>query len=144
MIRRLVSFVLLATLVAATPSPAQTPVDSDVEFRIRVDHRSFAPDDGEVVMVSLCRKDEPVDGAVFVSARVYSISGELVRLLYKDRTYETPSVFLPGGTGNGGSWDGTDRRGEIVPGGIYIIEVDWGPAPGARTGSTRKAIVVVR
>jgi hypothetical protein len=42
------------------------------------------------------------------------------------------------------SWDGTDRFGRIVPGGIYIVNVSWGAARGQRSGVTGAAVAVVR
>jgi hypothetical protein len=103
---------------------------------VAVDVKSFVPDDGETVAVTIAGAGEG-EGAYFVSARVYRRDGELVRVLLADERHN-PRARIDT------AWDGTDRWGRIVPGGIYIVSVTWGNAPGERTGVRNVAVGVVR
>jgi len=101
---------------------------------IAVDVRSFAPDEGEVTRFTVGRAR---GGRAFMSARVYSRAGELITVLFADelRSLDPPFETV---------WDGTDRFGRVVPGGIYIVNVSWGAARGQRSGATSAGVAVVR
>lgn len=111
----------------------------EADLSIHLGARAFAPDDGGEATFRVVR-DGPAAGAadvVYMSARVFARNGELVRVLFEDeRRFLTAPVE--------DRWDGTDRFGRLVPGGIYLVNVSWGVARGARTGSTSAAVAVVR
>jgi len=128
----------LAVVEAAGPVVAA----HDVSIGVRVDVRSFAPDRGESVSFTLRRDSEEAVSTVYVSSRVYSLSGELVRVLFEDE----PRAFdvAEGPPLPEDSWDGRDGGGNVVPGGVYVINVSWGLARGARSGAANVSVAVVR
>ena len=117
----------------------ETPRNDDLSLSIDLDVKSFAPDNGEHAEFSL-RLEGGREGDVFVTARVYSMSGELVRVLFRDERRSFDRFTLASSE----RWDGTDRRGDVVPGGVYVVGVTWGVARGALTGSAKAALAVVR
>jgi hypothetical protein len=122
--------------VSPVEDTAQPAVADDAELGIVVETPSFSPDLGETLSFWISR-ESGANTHAFVSARVFSRSGQLVRVLFEDEQRDLVAD-LPD------EWDGTDGRGRIVPGGIYIINLSWGVASGSRTGSTSAAVAVVR
>jgi hypothetical protein len=128
--------------VAAVVPDDRGAVVDEVTLRVRPALRSFAPDLGEIVEFSLEREGAVGVERVYVTARVYSLSGEVVRVLYEDDprdfTDATPGAAMLD------AWDGTDRGGAVVAGGIYVINVGWGVARGSRTGGASASVAVIR
>jgi hypothetical protein len=112
---------------------------ADIEVRPVV--RTFAPDRGELVEFGLASgAGAPL--RVFVSARVYTMDGRLVRVLYEDdERVVDPGANAPAVADR---WDGTDAAGKAVAGGMYAINVVWGQARGAKEGASNAAVAVVR
>lgn len=82
--------------------------------------------------------DEPVQ--YYLTGEVYSIAGDRVRVLFRDRAqWFEPGVMPPEDV-----WDGRDDSGEFVDGGIYVLSVTGGYAPGATDYTARKPVSVVR
>jgi hypothetical protein len=52
-----------------------------------------------------------------VELSIYDIRGRLVRTLVNEEIPAGPSVR---------TWDGTDRRGNLVSSGLYLYRLDWG------------------
>lgn len=111
-------------------------VADDAELTIEVEAPSFSPDLNETLSFRIVR-ESGTNTQAFVSARVYSRSGRLVRVLFEDERRELDVAELD-------QWDGTDNLGRPVTGGIYILNVTWGAARGSRAGSTSTAVAVVR
>lgn len=120
-----------------------TTADQRAELAVHVAPRAFAPDRGESTAFQLTATAGR-SRDLYVTGRVYSISGRLVRVLYED----APRSFDAGGrelaAAAADRWDGTDQSGAVVPGGIYLINVTWGAARGARAGRASAAVTVVR
>jgi hypothetical protein len=89
----------------------------------------------------------PTPDAIFVSATIVSLRGERIRELYRDarRSAATrPPPFAPFGDPAADRWDGRDAGGQLVTGGIYVLRVAAGLAPGTASVEARRAVTVVR
>ncbi|MFH1681156.1 MAG: hypothetical protein ABIH26_10990 [Candidatus Eisenbacteria bacterium] len=73
---------------------------------------------------------------IYVTAEIYDMRGERVRVLYQ---YDLRPVVWPGDPGMD-FWDGRDESGRIVPGGIYMLRFVVEPG----VFRTTKAFSVVR
>lgn len=93
-----------------------------LEFRVALDQRLTA-ESGEGRSLSL-------------TAEIYDLRGERVRLLYHN--LRIPALDLPRFDAN--RWDGRDARGQMVPGGIYILRVVLEPGQ----DQVRRSFAVVR
>jgi hypothetical protein len=114
---------------------------STADIGVRPVVRTFAPDRGESVEFGLS-SDAGTPLRVFVSARVYTMDGRLVRVLYEDdERVVDPGANAPAALDR---WDGTDAAGRAVAGGMYAINVVWGQARGAKEGASNAAVAVVR
>lgn len=124
------------------PNGVATTV-SDPTLDIALSARAFAPDRSESVSFRIHRaaEDKPAP-QVFVTCRVYDISGRLIHVLYEDDPRDFDVAEPPPDPRD--QWDGTDSGGAIVPGGVYVINVTWGESRGARTGSSNASVAVVR
>lgn len=93
------------------------------------------------------RAASPGPSVLYVSASVYSMRGERVKDLYRDRARAPASLPPPFGTYGDPAldrWDGLDETGRPVPGGIYVLRISAGTSPGAATTRVQRAITVVR
>jgi len=108
-----------------------------VSLGLRPDRRTFAPGDGESLSFSVT-SSTTTSNPVFLTCRVFSISGKLIRLIYED------DERIPGETDSRDMWDGRDRSGSVVEGGVYIIHLNWGAARGSTDGNDKAAVAVVR
>ena len=86
-------------------------------------------------------------GVVYLTASVYSLRGDRVAELCRDAPRSAGSPGPPFGSFGDAArdrWDGRDAAGRPVPGGVYVLHVAAGTAPGAPTASERRGITVVR
>lgn len=109
------------------------------EVTLAVDTKVFAPDAGEQVRFRPVFETE-CTVPVPVTARVYSVSGSLVKVLFAERT------LAPGSNASIAweEWDGKDANGSIVPGGIYIIAVNVGAGGSGLKHIAKEAVAVIR
>jgi hypothetical protein len=116
------------------------PVRDDREISLRLESKSFAPDNSQVLrfQIGAACGDDPVQ--LYVTCDVYSVSGERVRVLFVNE----PRTFQSGVAPQWDEWDGRDDRGQIVRGGAYIVNAVSGASPGSVTSSARKSAAVVR
>jgi hypothetical protein len=108
--------------------------------------RLLSPDAGAVIAFGFDLAS-PVPAAVFVSARIVSLQGDLVRELYRDvsRTCETlPAPFGCFGDAERDRWDGRDANGRPVPGGVYVLQLRAGPSRGVESTRSQRTIAVVQ
>jgi len=124
-----------AATAVAPPGPSRGR--TGVALGLRLERRAFAPDRGEAVRFEI---DADADGRVYVTCAVYSVSGRLVRTLYADDARDL-SALAPSSLD---VWNGRDGLGEIVPGGVYVVNLTWGEARGERSGSANASVAVVR
>ncbi|MDH3197443.1 MAG: hypothetical protein OEO21_04305 [Candidatus Krumholzibacteria bacterium] len=117
--------------------PGGSRARTGVSLGLRLERRAFAPDLGEEVHFEI---DADADGRVYVTCTVYSVSGRPVRTLYEDDARDLPAP-APSSLD---VWNGRDRAGAIVPGGVYVVNVTWGEARGERSGSANASVAVVR
>ncbi len=112
----------------------------DSGFVIELGGATMALDSGVPLSfwIEAVNLDEPAQ--FYMTCEVYSLSGDRVRVLFRDelRLYE-PGVKPPEDT-----WDGRNDSGEYVDGGIYILNVSSGVSPGTSDHVTRKPVSVVR
>jgi hypothetical protein len=132
-----------------TPYPAVTVRPSDDASRARVDHskadvrtnpRVFAPDRGEETSFDVVF-DAPVD-VVYATARVYSVDGTLVRVLYEDAARTVAGATLAPSPQD--RWDGRDADGRVVTGGVYVLSFEWGLVRGEHSGRATAGVAVAR
>ncbi len=109
-------------------------------LRLDLANKVFSPDKGEVLRF-LPSLDPAGDSLpAYLTARIYASSGELVTVLYEDLA----RVFSQGAADIWDQWDGKDRDGDVVPGGIYVLAVSAGPAQGSTTRIVKAALAVIR
>jgi len=111
----------------------------DVELHL--ESTSFAPDAGEALRFRIVAAPGLAEGIrLFVTCEIFRVSGERVRVLFQ----EEPRVFEPGVVPTWEEWDGRDDGANVVAGGIFVVHVSSGPAPGKTTGTSQRAAAVIR
>jgi hypothetical protein len=116
------------------------PVGQSGGYEIRLDNSSALPDTGEPLRFTIQPKDQTVSAQVYQTCEVFSTSGDRVRTLFRDELRS----YGPNLTTAQDTWDGRDNNGDIVAGGIYILNVTSGASPGAKSDVARKSAGVVR
>jgi hypothetical protein len=118
----------------------EKPRAGGTEFTIVMEGATMAPDTGDPLTfrIEAVNLDEP--GEYYQTCEVYSLSGNRVRVLFSDRL----RLYEPGVEPPEDSWDGRNDSGEIVDGGIYIINVTSGVLSGTTNQATRKPVSVLR
>jgi hypothetical protein len=129
------------TAVVVAPDDDFTTFRSEgVKASMSVAPRVFAPDRGEDATLTVDFENS-VD-EVYITARVYSIDGRLVRVLYEDVLRAIASGVLV--TSPQDRWDGRDADGRIVAGGVYVLSFEWGLVRGERAGRATAGVAVAR
>lgn len=109
-------------------------------FDVRLNAKLFVPDRSEVLTFRI----EPGDlsGAIqlYMTCEIFSIDGKRVAVLFKDE----PRTYQPRVSSQLDQWNGRNTAGDVVPGGIYVVNVSGGVARGARTHVSRKPVAVAR
>jgi hypothetical protein len=77
---------------------------------------------------------------VYLTARVYSADGRLLRKLFED----VPRDLSQGSPAVLDTWDGRDHDGMPAPGGVYILALSGGPALGAPKHTVKASFAIVR
>ena len=130
-------------IISVDPDDDLTQPRSDrTDAKIAVSPRVFAPDRAEDASFALRFDDWDDVVEVFVTARVHSIDGSLVRVLYEDAPRAVANSMLTASPID--RWDGRDAQGRIVNGGIYVLSVEWGLVRGERSGRATAGVAVVR
>ncbi len=131
------------TVVSVEPDDDLTePRPGHTDASLTVSPRVFAPDHAEDASFTLRFDEGDAVNAVFVTARVHSVDGSLVRVLYEDVPREVASSVLVASPGD--RWDGRDAHGRVVNGGVYILSVEWGLVRGERAGRATAGVAVAR
>lgn len=84
---------------------------------------------------------------VYVSAILYSMRGEPMRVLYENSMRSSSVAAPPWGRFSDPAldrWNGQGRHGVSVDAGMYVLRVNAGPSPGVVTARQQRTIVVVR
>ena len=110
------------------------------EAKLSVSPRVFAPDRAESAAFTLSFDNSPDE--VFVTARVHSVDGSLVRVLFEDTPRAVANNTLTANLDD--RWDGRDDRGRVVNGGVYIVSLEWGLVRGERSGRAAAGVAVAR
>jgi hypothetical protein len=123
---------------ALPPGAITDPVRQVLPIKVRLEQKLYTPDLGGVVEFPVTL--DPPDYAlpVYVTARIYSSEGRLVRTLVE----EQPMVLSAGPVGI--EWDWKDDRGSIVPGGIYLIAVSGGAGEGTSKNTAKASFAIAR
>jgi len=112
------------------------------EATLSVSPRVFAPDRAEDVGFTLHFDEWDDVDELFVTARVHSIDGSLVRVLFEEVPRDVASSVMTASPSD--RWDGRDANGRVVNGGIYVLSVEWGLVRGERLGRATAGVAVVR
>ncbi|HXV12823.1 MAG TPA: hypothetical protein VEC56_01325 [Candidatus Krumholzibacteria bacterium] len=129
-----------AVTVRTDESPTRSRADG-LEVETRVVPGVFAPDRGQEATLEVAIEGDTVD-EVFATARVYSVGGALVRVLYEDAPRAVAGGALVPSPQD--RWDGRDAVGRIVPGGVYVVAFEWGLVRGERAGRKSAGVAVAR
>lgn len=116
--------------------------DDRIEAALSVTPRVFAPDRGEDAVFTVTLEGANSVDEVFVTARVYSADGRLVRVLYEDAARDVVGSVLAASPDD--RWDGRDAGGNVVPGGVYVLAFEWGLTRGERNGRATAGVAVAR
>lgn len=134
-----------ATAVSVRPDAAPTgprPGAGTLDVTLGVSPRVFAPDRGETAGVAVTVHAEGPVEQIYATARVYSVDGSLVRVLYENVPRAIAgTTLLPDARDR---WDGLDANGRIVPGGLYVVSFEWGLASGEYHGRATAGVAVAR
>ena len=108
-------------------------------LRVELEKKVISPDEGVPLRFRPFLSPPDYTQPVFVTARVYSAGGRLVRNLF----FNEPRNLAAGGA-PWDRWDGRDDRGRVVSGGVYILAVSGGAARSGGGSMVRAAFAVVR
>jgi hypothetical protein len=123
----------------ATYAVASTEDERGVlPITILVQEKLIAPGSGESLQFSISLNPSDYPQTVYLTGRVYSSSGRLLRTLFADE----PVVLASGSVAK--TWDGRDQAGVIVPGGVYVIAVSGGPGGEASKNTATASFAVIR
>lgn len=125
-----------ASFGAGSDAPAQ----ESHEFEIQLNTKIIAPDQGQSLEIKIGPGETRSQIQLFLTCEVFSIDGRRVTTLFRDQ----PRLLVPNLAPQVDVWDGRDAGGEIVPGGVYVINVTGGAARGAITHAVRKSVAVAR
>jgi hypothetical protein len=114
------------------------PVSSQLPLAITVDDKTIAPDNGETVQFHVTLDPPGYTLPVFLTARVYTSSGGVVRTLFANERRVLTGVPQVD------EWDGRNDQGDVVPGGVYVIAVKGGVAAGEAKRTVQAAVAVIR
>lgn len=120
--------------------PQSEPVSEDLDIGLRLEASSFSPDLSQVLRFQITSSAGADAVQQYVTCEVFSVSGERVRVLFQDDV----RIFRAGVVPPWDEWDGRNDAGEIVRGGIYVVNVTSGASPGAQVSSARQSAAVVR
>jgi hypothetical protein len=84
---------------------------------------------------------------VYVSASIYSMRGEPMRVLYENSRRSVTNALFPWARFSDplvDRWQGDGRYGASLDAGMYLLRVNAGPSPGIVTARQQRTIVVVR
>jgi hypothetical protein len=116
--------------------------DQDVSATLSVTPRAFAPDRGEGATFTVGVLNAGTVEELFVTARVYSLDGRLVRTLYQDAARDVGAGALV--VSSDDRWDGRDDGGRVAAGGVYVIALEWGLVRGGHDGRATAGVAVAR
>ncbi len=123
-------------------APGAPSGDASVRVHGSAAPQAFAPGRGERTTLTWSAEGvhDPFDA--FVTVTVTSMAGRRVRVIRRD----APRTIVAGAwtPDPGDAWDGRDDAGRAVDGGVYVVTLAWGRAPGRVEGRARVAVVVVR
>lgn len=120
--------------------PQTEPVRDDPDVGIRLEQSSFAPDLSQVLRFQITSSAGADAVKQYVTCEIFSVAGERVRVLFRDEV----RIFQAGVVPQWDEWDGRDDSGDIVRGGIYVVNVTSGASPGAESSAARASAAVVR
>ena len=123
----------------ATYASAGDPqTDQVLPLTLLLDRKVIAPDNGEVARFRVALDPPAYDNPVYVTARVFSTTGQLLRTILQSE----PLALWTGPVWE--EWDGRDDSGAVVPGGIYILAVTGAAAPTAPASPVKASVAVIR
>ena len=125
-----------AVATAAIASTEQTR--QRLPVHVTIEEKVFSPEAGETLRFRVSLDPPDYGLPVFLTARVYSSNGHLVRNLFDNLQVGLSSGSFPD------EWDGRDNHGGIVPGGVYILAVSGGPAAGRTKDTVKASFAVIR
>ncbi|MDH3215698.1 MAG: hypothetical protein OEN01_05320 [Candidatus Krumholzibacteria bacterium] len=107
-------------------------------LQVHLQRKLIAPGEGTSLDFLISLNPPQYTQSVYVSGRIYSASGRLLRNLFNDE----PLILSGGGVTK--SWDGRDGHGNIVPGGIYVLAVSGGVGKNSSKKTVKASFAVIR
>jgi hypothetical protein len=137
----------VAPAAAVTVRPNAAPTrpragTGTIDVTLAASPRVFAPDRGETSNLAVGVFSSSAVEQIYATARVYSVDGSLVRVLYENVARTIVGATLA--TDARDRWDGLDANGRVVPGGVYVVSFEWGLASGERDGRATAGVAVAR
>lgn len=122
-----------------------TTARQTLALRIPLDKKLFSPLDEDEVLFPVVLDSRDYTEPVHLTVRIFSSAGYVVRTLLE----ESPTDFSAGAPSGGSKtvwveWDFKNDRGEIVPGGIYILAVSGGAGKGTPKNTAKASFAVMR
>lgn len=127
----------IATYTLAPGDPDEA-VRQVLPVKIRLEQKLFTPDAGGVAEFYVTLDPPDYELPVYVTARIYSAEGRLVRTLVE----EEPMILSTGPVAI--EWDWKDGDGNVVPGGIYLIAVSGGAGEGTSKTTEKASFAIAR
>jgi hypothetical protein len=126
--------------IVAYAIPFTTDSRQVLAMEVTIREKLVAPGAGTSLEFLVSLDPPAYDLPVFVSARIFSVEGRLVRDLYDDEPRDLSADAAP----LWDAWDGRDESGILVPGGIYVLAVSGGPGRNAAKNTVRASFAVIR
>ncbi len=118
--------------------PASEDVQGVLPIQVIVADKLIAPGSGQSLQFSISLNPPTYSQPVYLTGRVYSSTGRLLRTLFSEE-----AVLLSSGP-VAKTWDGRDDGGTMVPGGVYVIAVSGGPGKSASKSTATASFAVIR
>lgn len=125
---------------ASLVTPQSAVTSGAAEIELRTNTKTLFPDQGQKIEISIRAGDVSEPVLLYVTCEVFSAAGRRVAVLVRDE----PRMFFRGADTQVDHWDGRDTGGEVVPGGVYVINASAGTGPGTARKFVRKTVAVVR
>ena len=114
------------------------PMRQVLPIKIPLERKLFSLAEGEVVEFPIMLDPPDYPLPVYVTVRIYSSAGHLVRTLVEDE----PMLLSAEPTRI--AWDWRNDGGGVVPAGIYVVAVSGGAGNGTSKNTAKASFAIAR